>query len=80
MSFFPHGRPKWLIKMMDAPCVMQYFIVGKDARILKLLIIPPDSSIGTLKSTRIKMRLSLKLKSDIFLKNTPEKNLLISDI
>ncbi len=47
----PQGRPRWLIRMTDAPCASTYWIVGGAAR-MRLSSVTTPSAIGTLKSTR----------------------------
>ena len=60
-SFF--GSPRWLIKTKErGPCSKIYLIVGR-AAIIRVSSCTTPSFIGTLKSTRITMRLPFKSMS-----------------
>ncbi|CAB4958190.1 unannotated protein [freshwater metagenome] len=54
----PFGRPRCAIITTEAPWLMRYWIVGRDARIRPSSAITP-SLIGTLRSQRSKARLPL---------------------
>src|SRR5579883_2041429 len=59
----PLGRPRCEARIRRAPCSTAYRIVGSVARIRVSSVMDPASSSGTLKSTRIKTRLPVRLMS-----------------
>ena len=68
---WPLGRPKWAARITLAPLPVRSLIVGRAARMRVSSVMAPESSSGTLKSTRTSTRLprsssALRLARDRF--------------